>query len=140
MRKCTVTPTVASRRMLATKALNQPCDLGMLYDNNLNCTAPCSRFMDGCALCSSNTQCNLCSDASLTPKTMFTASGSTYSVCVATKEVCSDCQETCTATNCAFCSTIDDSQCIACNQGYVLQGTTCVQPSTTDVLSLTYFV
>lgn len=72
-RECTDIPGIPEE--------NTPCDLGMLYDSVYACTTTCSSVLDGCALCSSNYVCLLCTDPMHTITTTTDEWGTTRSVC-----------------------------------------------------------
>lgn len=67
--------------VLQVAKANTPCDLGMLYDASYECTVTCSSVLTGCALCSSHTVCQLCTDPLHTIETYTDEWGTTWSVC-----------------------------------------------------------
>ena len=118
-----------------------PCGLGLVYSElTLTCGSLCSDYVSGCSLCSydsSTTQCTLCDSELYSPSSFTNVFGETYSYC--TTDLCVDCPDTATITNCAVYSNFGDSGavCKACDSGYYVDGTVCTQITGTETRSYT---
>ena len=141
--QCTADLTTSRRLTIATEGA--ACATGYVYEydstGTLACTRTCADAINGCTLCSSSTECTLCSNPLYTPSTFLNSLGTSFSAC--TTNLCVGCptKSSC-PTNCEVCSNFSGTlTCQACDSTYYLQSDgTCSSAAVTGTLTLTYYV